>query len=318
MKKSIVLFVLVFIFILGFIIWRRNGTLPVNAKSKEEKLFVIPRGSTVREIGNHLKNEGLIRDPVIFFLYVKQKGIDKSIQAGDYKLSPSMSLSQVMHTLEHGTLDVWFTIPEGYRADEVADLLKQSVKTYKEDWRKELNANEGYLFPDTYLIPTDTDVATVISIMKNNFDKKVGEVGLDPNSPSIKNVVTLASLIEREAITDAEKPVIAGVLSNRLSVGMLLQVDATIQYAKGYSLSKKKWWAPVTIDEYKSVKSPYNTYLYIGLPPGPISNPGIKAIEAAANPSETDYNYYIHDSSGKIRYAKSLDEHNSNIERYLR
>lgn len=128
--------------------------------------------------------------------------------------------------------------------------------------------------------------------------------------------MTLASLIEREAITAEEKPIIAGILMNRLNAAIPLQVDATIQYAKGKNPNNKKWWEPVTLDEYKSVKSNYNTYQFAGLPPSPISNPGIDALFAAANPADTDYLYYLHDRNRKIRYAKTLEEHNENIEKF--
>ncbi len=317
MKKGFIFSTLLAFVFLSLILWWVNGSRPVSSKNKEEKLFVINRGETVREIGKSLKDEGLIRDPIIFFLYVKKLGLDKSIQAGDYKLSPSMDLSKVLDTLHHGTLDIWITVPEGYRAEEIADLLKKSVKTYNNSWREKLNSNEGYLFPDTYLIPTNADIDSIISIMRNNLDKKLSKVGLDSKSSDINKIIILASLVEREAITDEEKPILAGIMKNRLSSGMPLQIDATIQYAKGFSLSKNKWWLPVTVDEYKSVKSLYNTYLYPGLPPGPISNPGVVAIQAAASPASTEYNYYLHDMNGKVHYSRTYEEHQENIERFL-
>ena len=317
MKRPFIGLLVLGLLIVGIFGYWTLGNQAANPTDKSEKVFVISQGANVRQIGNNLKDEGLIRDPVVFFVYLKLKGLDRNIQAGDYKLSPSMTLEKIVENLNHGTIDLWVTIPEGMRADEIADILHEKVPTYDESWRASLDENEGYLFPDTYLIPVDAKVDTVISIMRNNFSKKIAGIGLSDNSPNLNNIVTLASLIEREAITDEEKPVIAGILQNRLNIGMALQVDATIQYAKGYDKATKKWWTPVTITEYKSVKSPYNTYLYPGLPPGPIANPGIEAINAAANPASTSAFYYIHDSNGKIHTAKTLSEHEANVAKYI-
>lgn len=176
--------------------------------------------------------------------------------------------------------------------------------------------NEGYLFPDTYLIPKDATVEMIIKQMRDNFDQKYAEINV-PNFKLTKpQIVILASLIEREAITDEERPIIAGILMNRLNAGIALQVDATIQYAKGQNPITKKWWEPVVLDEYKSVVSDYNTYLHAGLPSGPICNPGIKSLSAAANPANTNYLYYLHDKNRIIRYATTLQEHEMNIQKY--
>ncbi len=290
--------------------------MAVNKQDKSNKIFVVSKGKGVRELANELKKEGLIRDPVVFFLLVKQMGLDDDIQAGDFRLSPSMSAAKIADSLTHGTLDIWVTIPEGQRAEEIAAMLKEKIPTYSDDWRGKLNLEEGYLFPDTYLIPRSADINFIISLLKNTFNTRYATIPPTTTKLSQEEIVTLASLIEREAITDAEKPIIAGILMNRLNAGMPLQVDATIQYAKGQNPITKKWWAPVTLAEYKSVVSPYNTYLQPGLPPGPIANPGIVALQAAANPADTDYVYYLHDKNGVIRYAKTLDGHNANIEKY--
>lgn len=311
------LFVLLLIFLIigsSVWVWWNRGLQAVNSKDTTKKFFVIAPGSGIRAIANNLKEQGLIQDDIVFFLLVKQKGIDNKIQAGDFRLSPSMTAEQIADELTHGSIDVWVTIPEGKRADEIADTLAEKIPSYEESWRETLNANEGYLFPDTYLIPKDGSIDQIISILKNTFNTKVESIGLSPTSPNLKRIVTIASLIEREAITDAEKPVISGIIHNRLEEGMALQIDASIQYAKGKVGST--YWAPVTLAEYKSVKSNYNTYLAPGLPPGPIANPGIEALRAAANPQKTNYLYYIHDKSGTIRYAETLDQHNNNINKY--
>ena len=289
------------------------GNVAVNPKDTSQKIFVISRGESIREIGNSLKKEGLIRDSVVFFIYLKLKNQDKNIQAGDYRLSPSMSLPKIVENLNHGILDIWVTIPEGLRAEEIAELYEKNLPSYDSSWRASLIANEGYLFPDTYLIPKDADVPMVISMMRNNFNKKIGEIGLSPESPSIPKLIKIASLIEREAITDEEKPLISGIIKNRLDLGMGLDIDATLQYAKGKVGGK--WWSVPTGDDRKIVSS-YNTYLNPGLPPTPIANPGIEAIRAAANPQDTPYLYYIH-AKGKIYPARTIQEHNANVQKYL-
>lgn len=313
MKKSVVVFTLLTLVALSLFVWWKNGAAAVNTRSHEQKLFVIARGATVREIGKNLKDEGLIRDPIVFFLYIKKQGSDKSIQAGDYRLSPAMDLRKLVDTLNHGTLDVWVTVPEGYRADEIADLLKKNVKTYKDSWREELNNNEGFLFPDTYLIPTDASIETIITIMKNNFYKKIEELGIKENDPSLKETVIVASIVEREAKNAEDKAGVASVLYNRLRIGMPLQVDASVQYVLG---KDGAWWKNPTSQDLK-VDSTYNTYLNPGLTPGPISNPGLEALKVSYNPPKTSYLYYVSDDKGRLHFANTLDSHNKNINKYL-
>ena len=317
MKRYLIAVIILLILAAGAYVYWMLGMQPAASGNTSQKIFVVNKGETVREIGNSLKKEGLIKDPIVFFLYIKMNGQDKNIQAGDYRLSPSMDLAKVVDSLQHGSLDIWVTVPEGMRADEIADILAKDIPSYNTAWREELDRNEGYLFPDTYLIPRDADAATVVSMMKNNFSKRILDAGLSENTPGFTRAIIIASLVEREAKTDAEKPVIAGIIKNRLDIGMALQVDATVQYAKGYDKVSKRWWPEVTLADYKAVNSSYNTYLSAGLPPGPISNPGIEAIKAALNPEDNPYLFYIHDTSGKIHVAKTQAEHDANIQKYL-
>ncbi|OGH16451.1 MAG: hypothetical protein A3C30_04645 [Candidatus Levybacteria bacterium RIFCSPHIGHO2_02_FULL_40_18] len=313
MRKLFIAFILLGLLAAGTFAYWTIGNRPANLSDKSTKIFVIQKGESIREVGSSLKREGLIKDPVVFFLYIKLYGQDRKIQAGDYRLSSSMTLAAVIDELGHGKLDRWITIPEGYRAEEIADVLEKNIPSYDESWREELNKNEGYLFPDTYLIPRDADIDMVISTMKNNFNHKIQEAGLTLTDQNLSRTIILASLIEREAKINEEKPLIAGVISNRLKRGMALDIDATIQYVKG---SPDKWWPQITSSDYKSADSLYNTYLYSGLPPGPIANPGIEAIKAAQNPQSHSYYFYIH-SGGKIYPAKTIEEHQKNIQKYL-
>ncbi|OIP57964.1 MAG: endolytic transglycosylase MltG [Candidatus Levybacteria bacterium CG_4_10_14_0_2_um_filter_36_16] len=314
-KLGIAVFVILVI-IFSIYLWWTNGLKPVNTNDNSQKVFVISKGEAIREIGNSLKKEGLIRDPVVFFILIKKNGNERAIQAGDYRLSPSMGVIKIVDELSHGTIDAWITIPEGLRAEEIADILEVNIKTYNATWREKLNENEGYLFPDTYLIPKDATIDIIISILKNNFYKKIESIGLSKSDPQLKKIVIIASLIEREALRDEEKPVIASVITNRLNDGIALDIDATLQYIKGKGSNDKWWNVPTAAD--KRISSLYNTYLYPGIPFGPISNPGINAIAAAKNPASSRYYYYLHDSKGNVYFAKTLEAHNANIQKYLK
>lgn len=291
-----------------------NQNSPVDPKSKTSTVFVVNKGDGIREIAKNLKEKDFIKNQVIFFLIVKQLSLDKKIQAGDFRLSPSMTTTEIAENLTHGTLDIWITIPEGKRAEEVAEILEKELVTYDPFWQKTLISNEGYLFPDTYLIPKNADINTIISIMKNNFNAKIKSINLSQNDTRLREIIIIASLIEREAITDNEKPIIASVIANRLKVGMSLDIDATLQYIKGKNITGE-WWSIPTVED-KKIDSEYNTYQSAGLPPFPISNPGLEAIKAALNPQSSDYYYYIHDSEGNVHFAKTLEEHNFNIKKY--
>ncbi|MBI2074635.1 MAG: endolytic transglycosylase MltG [Candidatus Levybacteria bacterium] len=315
-KPGIIFIVLVIFFSLAFI-WWKNGISPVDPVSKQQVIFVIQKGSGVREIANQLKAQGLIKDPVVFFLLVKKMGLDNKIQAGDFRLSPSQSATEIALALTHGTLDIWITIPEGKRAEEIADILQDKIPTYKPAWRPVLNRNEGYLFPDTYLIPRDVTVDFIVSMMRDNFEKKFAQI--QPSNKNIlskEQIIILASIIEREAKFSNDRSLVASVLLNRINLGMPLQVDATIQYALGYQTDEKRWWKKGLTNQDLKIDSAYNTYTQVGLPHTPISNPGFDVLNSTANPADTDYLYYISDKSGHNHYAKTLAEHNANIRKY--
>lgn len=316
MKKNFIVITAIIIFLFSVLIWWNNGIKAVNPQDDRKSIFVIEKGQGIRDIAQSLHKKKFVKDPVVFFLLIKKLGFDGKIQAGDFRLSPSMTAREIAENLTHGTLDIWITIPEGKRAEEIAEILKANIPNFNDAWKNRLSKNEGYLFPDTYLIPKDADIEMVINQMRVNFDIKYATLDTTHANLTQKEIVIIASLIEREAITDTEKPIIAGILLNRIDAGIPLQVDATIQYAKGKNSSNKKWWESVTLDEYKSVVSDYNTYLFTGLPPGPISNPGLEALRAAASPTDTDYLYYLHDKDRRIRYGKTLEEHNANIKNF--
>ena len=314
-KFSIVIIIAVIIFFSLFM-WWTNGLSSVNPKDTSQKFFVIPKGTAIRTVGNELKAQGLIKDPVVFFLYIKMNNLDHDIQAGSYKLSSSMGLPKLMDTLGHGTIDTWVTIPEGLRSEEIAKILKENIPTYQDSWVAKLSEEEGYLFPDTYLIPKDADINSIITILENNFYSKIGTIGLSKDTPNLRKTIIEASLIERETKFADDRPYVASVIKNRLNIGMALQIDATVQYAVGYNSSTKKWWSEPQAYQLK-VPSLYNTYINTGLPPTPICNPGLSSIESANSPASTDYIYYVNDSTGKLHFAQNLSDHNKNIQKYL-
>ncbi|HSW48361.1 MAG TPA: endolytic transglycosylase MltG [Candidatus Saccharimonadales bacterium] len=320
MKKSKKFSFLIVIFILlatGLLAWWVNAASAVDISNKTQQAFVIKKGEGIREIANDLKNQGLIKDPVIFYLIVKRFELDQKIQAGNFKLSPSMNSVDIAKTLQVGTSDIQVVIPEGKRAQEIADKLKESVSTYDQSWRGQLNLNEGYLFPDTYSFPQDVTIDQVIGIMRTNFEKKYSEIKNVQNSSLSKTqIVILASMVEREAKNPEDRPLVASVLLNRLKLGMPLQIDATIQYVLGYQPIEKTWWKKeITYADLK-INSSYNTYTNTGLPPGPISNPGLDVLNAVVNPAQTNYIFYVSDKQGRNHYAATLAEHNANIAKY--
>jgi UPF0755 protein len=298
---------------------------PGKTQNVEEKLFIVTPGQPLTTIAKNLEKQNFIKNAFAFRLLVAQMGIGKSIQFGDFKLSSSMTSRDIAKELTHGAIDVWVTIPEGLRMEEQAARIEQKLKfgqneNYHFDKKQYISlAKEGYMFPDTYLIPKDATAQVVADRLQETFSQKVGDSILKNAKSKNSNleIITIASLIEKEAKTSEEKPVIAGILQNRIKIGMALQVDATVAYAKGYDSAKNNWWSEVTVEDYKNVKSPYNTYLNTGLPPGPIASPGIDSIRAALEPADTPYLYYLHDADGKIHYAKTAAEHNQNIKDFL-
>lgn len=316
MRKFLIVIIIIVICFFGISLWWSNGLSAIDPKDTSPKMFVIPKGEAIRNIGNKLKSEGLIRDPVAFFIYIKINNLDHAVQAGTYRLSSAMDLVKIMDTLGHGTLDIWVTVPEGLRAEEIAQILKDNIPSYQDLWEGRLKLEEGYLFPDTYLIPKDATIDSIISIFENNFYQKIGTLELSKNTPGLRRIVTIASLIEREAKFTEDRPNVSSVIVNRLNIGMALQIDATVQYALGYNPATNKWWSQPSPAQIK-IPSPYNTYINTGFPPTPICNPGLSAIEAAAKPADTNYIYYVNDSKGRLHFSTNIEDHNKNIQKYL-
>lgn len=269
-------------------------------------VVVVIRGAAIDTIGRQLQQAGLIKSVAAFKLMVMKLGVSKSIQAGDFRLDGKMSLAEIVTGLTHGSLDVWVTLPEGWRREQMAQKLAEELIGFDEPEFLTATTNlEGYLFPDTYLVPREATAGAVVRLLTETFYKKVGVVN--------KDTVILASIVEREAVGSEDRQLVADILTKRLKVGMGLNADATLQYALG---KPDNWW-PVPTASDKLVNSAYNTYKYKGLPPAPIANPGLAVITAARDAQDTPYVYYLHDAEGKIHPAKTLKEHQVNIVQYL-
>ncbi len=313
MKRIYVTVAILAVLIILSLGWWLRGTSPANSNDNTPKIFIVEQGEGVRSIARNLKDQGLIKDPTAFFILTKQTGLDSKIQAGSFRLNPSMTAREIAQSLTIGTEDIWITIPEGQRAGEIADTLEKLMPNYDASWEAVLEKNEGYLFPDTYLLPKDADVDAVVKIMRDNFDSKYTTLDTSKVNLTENEIVTLASLIEREARHAEDRPIVSSVIHNRLDIGMKLDIDATLQYIKGYDDATKKWWPNNITNEDKQSSSLYNTYGRAGLPPAPIANPGLLSLQAAVNPDETPYLFYITDKNGVNRYAQTLDEHEENI-----
>lgn len=324
MKKIVYLPFLVFVAFVIAVVWFFANSSPVSDKANFTN-FNVPLGANATQIGNMLYKQNLIKNPAAFKIYVQFSGVSNSIQAGDYRLSPSFNLFQVVSTLSKAPLEVRVTIPEGLRREEIATKFAKSLdqnSSFVTEFLDQSKGLEGYLFPDTYSISNNATPGAIVAKMKANFHTKVDSLVPTGSNLSKSQLLVLASLIERETKSGDERPIVAGILLNRLDVGWPLQIDATVQYAVASSRCKStnvscSWWETLSSGD-TSIGSPYNTYKNPGLPPAPIANPGLTAIKAAYNPVKTDYFYYIHDNEGQIHYAKTLEEQDVNINKYLR
>jgi UPF0755 protein len=298
--------------------------------------FTVDIGETAVSISNKLAEQNLITDPDLFRLFLRYNGLDASLEAGDYELRRNMNMRDIAEALQKASFEeVTITIPEGWRAEQIAEMLTAEgimdgavfLATVRQGVGVEhpLLADrpagasyEGYLFPDTYRLPVNATPEDLISRMLNNMAAKIPANALDlaaAQGYSFHEILTIASIIEREAVVPAERPTIASVYLNRLAQGMPLQADPTVQYAMGYQTDTGQWWkTPVTLEEYSQVNSPYNTYLNYGIPPGPIANPGVSSILAALQPEQTTYLFFMGCvGEGAHLFATDFETHQQNV-----
>lgn len=318
-NRFLLLFLTIFIFFGFSFVYYFWSISPKSPNNKSTVIFVVKPGEGLNSITNRLNDEKLIKSRFGFYLKVKLMKIENEIQAGSYKLSPSKSVEELAKSLTKGTDDIWVTVIEGLRKEEIADIFSSKVGIDASIFLE--NSQEGIMFPDTYLIPKLYQGDQIASLMKSTFEKKYTTLSADeePLKLTKNQIITLASLIEREANKYEDMLMIASIMKKRLQNDWALELDASVQYAMGYSKNEKSWWRKNLTRENLSFPSLYNTYLNKGLPPGPICNPGLNALKAAINASsESPYWFYITGLDGKMYYGKTLEEHNSNISKYLK
>lgn len=293
--------------------WTSSIKAPSSSTTKGR--LVINKGASAQQIANKLKSGGFIKSAFAFKIYVQTKGLTTKIPPGKFDLPKNLTLSEIINALQQGPTELWVTIPEGLRREQVVErfiegleLAAPAALAFRIEFLDQTENLEGYLFPDTYLFPPDVTPSTIIERLTSTFDTKF----TNNSSLTDKEVVILASIIERETISMEERPIVAGIYLNRLNTGVPMQADATAQYAQGHP---GNWWAK---NINLKINSPYNTYLIQGLPPAPIASPGLSSLNAAANPATTDFFYYIHDEDGIIHFAQTLADHNANVREYLR
>lgn len=319
MKQRLTIVIIFLLLVVSFaFLWWNQAKRPPLPSNQQELLFTIKSGESIRDIADKLNKERLIRSSVAFFLLVRFSGLADNIQAGDFRLSPSMDLPTLTNQLLHGSVDVQITIPEGWRVEEIGLKLTQELGFPELEFLE--SAREGYMFPDTYKFPKDITGKEVAQIFIANFQKKIAEIDkskLTSHDLDLEKLVIIASLVEREAKLSADRPTTASVILNRLKIGMKLDIDATIQYALGYQSKEKSWWKKQLTSEDLDIDSPFNTYKNPGLPPNPIANPGLAVLQAVTEAPDTGYLYYVSDSTGKLHFAKTIEEHNANIAKYI-
>ena len=314
---------------------------PVDPQDTTKVVVTVPPGATAGDIGAELQQRGLVRSGLVFRLAAEQAGVGGSLAAGDYELSKSMSTTEIIQVLARGEVKrgLIATIPEGWRAEQIADRLDAIGFASRDEFLQavaqpssvpgvELVAErppprlEGYLFPETYEVPQKVSGSRAAELMLRMFSQRVGDALRAPTETRLtpQQVITLASIVEREARLPSERPTIASVYLNRLARDMPLQADPTVQYAvatrDGPAATAYNYWRDLRPADLE-VSSPFNTYTNSGLPPGPICNPGEAWIKSVLRPARTDYLYFVAttDGSGKHLFASTLEEHNANVAR---
>lgn len=307
----IILILCSFVFIPPFFLGGDNQDIPVYSRT------------TAREIAKNLKEKGIIHFTLPFIALTKVTHADRKLKAGLYRLNPRMSLWNILTTLSQGKSELLaLKVPEGYTTDQIAQELERLKAVPMADFMKTAQDTtllkslgikgpmvEGFLFPQTYYVPPNTDGKAIVELMVWQFYDSVGpdfEVQCKQNGLTPYQAVILASIVEKEAQKDEERPIIAGVLYNRLHKKIRLEVNATLNYILG---TKRAWLTNVQL----STQSPYNTYQHRGLPPTPICNPGLASIKAVLEPTDVPYLYYVAQGDGSHLFATTFEEHEKNV-----
>ena len=311
--------------VIGIIIYQLY--IPLDTKSPQVKAIEISKGMNAKGIARLLKKEKLIKNGLTFRVLAKVKRVENRLQAGEYELNSSLNLSRILSKIEKGeVLAHPFTIPEGYNIRQITQILEEKGLAGKERFIAltkdakfisrlgiQTKSLEGYLFPETYRVSKGMKEEEIIKLMASQFNKAVTEEDkkrAEELGFTFYEIIILASIIEKETSASEERTLISAVFHNRLKAKRPLQADPTVIYALGevFDGNLKK--------EHLRVDSPYNTYRYRGLPPGPIGNPGREAIQAALYPADVDYFYFVSQNDGTHEFSSSLEEHNRAVWKY--
>jgi UPF0755 protein len=321
----IIQMLLIFLLCLGLSGWQVFALQlrPVDPNDSSSIEVRVPEDSSARGVASFLKQNGLIRSELVFLSYCRQQGLDKELKPGLYVFSKSQSVKELAIQISQGKVkSSSLTIPEGYTVRQIGELLVKKQICTPQQWQEALQADyhydflvaeqpkdehrlEGFLFPATYTFDENTSAQDMIEMMLASFDqmwnKEYAEQAASKQL-SVRYIITVASLIEREAKIPEERTRISGVIYNRLQKGMPLQIDATVLYSLGEHKETVSY-------RDLEVNSPYNTYKYTGLPPGPIASPGRAAIDAALNPEKNSYYYYVAKGDNSHYFSSSYAEH---------
>lgn len=331
-KRLIIIIMIALLISVVFWAWRSLNALyePVDVKDKNGIDIVIPAQATAPQIAAILDMERLIRSQTAFLLYCRHNDLDSQLKAGHYRFNRSQGIPQIASLIAQGhVVGISFTVPEGYTIKQIGDVLVKKNICTQEDWKAALwetydydflegipvdtkDPLEGFLFPDTYEIEEGTTAIQIVDQMLKNFGRHWDKYAAQANSQnkSVYDTVILASIIEKEAMVDSERRIISGVIQNRLRTGMLLQLCPTVLYCIGQPEKVNVSYQDLEVD------SPYNTYKYPGLPPGPISCPGDASIGAAINPLPTPFFYYVAKGDGTHYFSRTYQEHLQAQRRY--
>jgi len=297
-----------------------------------EQAFSVQEGESVNSVAYNLEAMGFIRDAEAFRAYLIYSGLDTSIQAGEYKLSAAMSAIEIAHELQDATSEeVKFVVLPGWRMEEIAASLSTSGLSISEedffsavnnppkgfDFLSGVTSAEGFLFPDSYIFSRQITADELVNELVRHFVLRLSremELAYVNQGLTVYQAVTIASIVQREAVHKEEAPLIASVYLNRWNIGMKLEADPTVQYAIGYNATQGTWWTNPLSEYDLQFDSPYNTYVNSGLPPTPISNPGMDALNAVAFPTESSYYFFRAkcDGSGYHFFSETFDEHVKN------
>jgi UPF0755 protein len=325
---SIAILVTVGVIVTASSLWFRNAVYVDASLPRTSTSIVIPRGATFGDVVGVLQTHDMLAHPIAFRILARMRNDEGDVKAGEYIFAPHQTSDAILRKLVAGEAQVavWVTIPEGFTARQIALTLAERKLGNSAAYDgvflhdgidldgQRTPSLEGYLFPSTYLVPLDVTPASAAKLMTDQFRKELPADAAERARAlgrTIPDVVTIASLVEREAKADDERALMAGVYYNRLRLGMPLEVDATIEYVfpEHHDVITKRDLA---------IDSPYNTYLHTGLPPTPIANPGKASLDAAFDPRASDYLYYVYKGDGHHAFARTLAEHNANVERYLK